>query len=85
MARQQTISTQRLKLKVGKQVEVIIDSKTDDGYLARSMADAPEIDGFVYIRNESDMQDSDLKIGTRATVHITGSDEYDLYAKFVSR
>lgn len=65
MARQQMISTERLELKVGKQFEVILDSKTEEGYLARSMADAPDIDGLVYIRNESGFHDSGLKIGTR--------------------
>lgn len=65
MARQQMISTERLELKVGKQFEVILDSKTEEGYLARSMADAPDIDGLVYIRNESGLHDSGLKIGTR--------------------
>ena len=83
MARQQMISMERLELKVGKQLEVILDSRTDGGYLARSMADAPDIDGLVYIRNESGLHDSELKIGTRTTVQITDSDEYDLYAECV--
>ena len=83
MVRQQMISTKRLELKVGKQLEVILDSKTDEGYLARSMTDAPEIDGLVSIRNESGLHDSELKIGTRTAVQITDSDEYDLYAECV--
>lgn len=53
MKLQQEISSQNGKNKIGKEYEVLIESKTFDGkyYVARSYMDVPEIDGFVYIKN----------------------------------
>ncbi|SDR94271.1 ribosomal protein S12 methylthiotransferase [Halopseudomonas sabulinigri] len=75
MAHQQAISTARLQQKVGKTIQVIIDEVDEEGPIARSMADAPEIDGNVYIDT-----DEVLKPGDLVTVTVTDADEYDLWA-----
>jgi len=75
MRKQQEISAKKLKQRVGEELLVLVEQKTDDGYVARSYADAPEIDGQVYI----DTQRS-LDIGEFYQVQVIGSDEYDCYA-----
>ena len=70
---QQVISAARLKAKVGRTVPVIVDEKTENGYIGRSSADAPEIDGAVHVTGK------DLKQGDIINVKITRSDEYDLF------
>ena len=52
MEKQQRISRHRLALKIGRRLEAIIDEKNEEGYLARSSADAPEIDGVVYVETD---------------------------------
>ncbi len=76
MAHQQAISTERLARRVGKEIEVLIDEVDEDGAIGRSSADAPEIDGCVYVDSESV-----LKPGDKVRVRVTDSDEYDLWAE----
>ncbi len=76
MAHQQAISSARLQQKIGKTIQVIIDQVDDEGPIGRSMADAPEIDGNVYLDT-----DEDLKPGDIVSVVVTDADEYDLWAK----
>ena len=76
MAHQQAISSARLQQKIGKTIQVIIDEVDDEGPIGRSMADAPEIDGNVYLDT-----DEDLKPGDIVSVVVTDADEYDLWAK----
>lgn len=78
MELQQGISTERLKLKVGKTIPVIIDSMADKGFIGRSQGDAPDIDGVVHVTGK------DLKQGDIIDVKITKSDEYDLFGKAVA-
>lgn len=75
MALQQTISAERLALKVGREIDVLIDEVDEDGAVGRSAADAPEIDGCVYVSS-----DKPLKAGDMVRVRVTDSDEYDLWA-----
>ena len=77
MLAQQRISAERLSARVGKHLQVLVESAADSGagYAARSYADAPEIDGLVHIDS-----DTPLAIGEFCEVEITGADEYDLYA-----
>ncbi|MER0202287.1 MAG: 30S ribosomal protein S12 methylthiotransferase RimO [Nitrosomonas sp.] len=75
MELQEEISSQRLAAKVGKTMTVMIDQVTDDGVIARSSADAPEIDGLVYVEEAGDVQPGDF-----IEVEITGSDAHDLFA-----
>ena len=76
MAHQQAISTARLARKVGKEIEVLIDEVDEDGAIGRSSADAPEIDGCVYVDSQVT-----LKPGDKVRVRVTDSDEYDLWAE----
>ena len=79
MALQATISAQRLQGKIGRTLTVLVDGHDDDGTaMARSTADAPEIDGVVYIENGGA-----LPVGEFAPVRIVGADEHDLIAETV--
>ncbi len=49
MATQQRISAARLQAKVGRTIKVLIDEVDEEGAIGRSFADAPEIDGAVYL------------------------------------
>jgi ribosomal protein S12 methylthiotransferase len=78
MRHQQAISRLKLKSRIGQQMAVLVDEPYDKGWVARSYADAPEIDGEVFIQTE-------LKLhpGQFIDVRITDSDEYDLYAELI--
>ncbi|WP_254277434.1 30S ribosomal protein S12 methylthiotransferase RimO [Halomonas sp. 3H] len=79
MAHQQQISAARLQAKVGREIEVLIDEITDEGPIGRSHADAPEIDGMVFIESEQA-----LSPGQVVRARVTNADEYDLWAEVVS-
>ncbi|RDF08289.1 30S ribosomal protein S12 methylthiotransferase RimO [Haemophilus sputorum] len=76
MQLQQEISSARLQQKIGKTLAVIVDEIDEDGIIGRSMADAPEIDGVVYVDNLSEMA---VKVGDVISVKIHQADEYDLW------
>ncbi len=78
MEKQQAISTARLAAKVGTKQVVIIDEVDEEGAIGRSTADAPEIDGLVYLNEEFDVAPGDI-----VEVEITHSDEYDLWGEIV--
>jgi ribosomal protein S12 methylthiotransferase len=78
MTAQQVISARRLQTRVGKDVQVIIDERDGEQALGRSMADAPEIDGRVYLPAGKGAKQ--LKPGTIVTARVTAADEYDLWA-----
>ncbi len=80
MQLQQRISAERLQQKVGSTMPVMIDLVEEEGFTARSMADAPEIDGQVYVTHANDGR---LKAGDIVNVRITDADEYDLWAELV--
>jgi len=75
MQRQEAISGQRLARKAGRTLTVLVDEVGDDGAIARSSADAPEIDGRVYVERAAR-----LKAGEFADVRITRTDAHDLWA-----
>ncbi|MFA6014914.1 MAG: 30S ribosomal protein S12 methylthiotransferase RimO [Gallionellaceae bacterium] len=75
---QEEISAEKLAKKVGKTIKVLVDDVDEEGSIARSAADAPEIDGLVYINGEN------LEVGEFVTVRITDSDEHDLWGEVVS-
>jgi ribosomal protein S12 methylthiotransferase len=74
MARQQKISARRLKRKVGTRQQIIIDEVGPTVARGRSKADAPEIDGSVYLSSRRP-----LKVGEIVTARIERADEYDLH------
>ena len=76
MLKQQAISTLKLQQRIGQKLTVLIESATDEGYQARSYADAPEIDGLVHIQTDNSMSPGEFQ-----EVEIVAADEYDLYAR----
>ncbi|MCF5890300.1 30S ribosomal protein S12 methylthiotransferase RimO [Aeromonas veronii] len=79
MELQQQVSIRKLARKVGQKMTVIIDEVDEEGATGRSFADAPEIDGLVYLNGETG-----LKPGDMVKVRIDESDEYDLWASLIS-
>jgi ribosomal protein S12 methylthiotransferase len=72
---QQRISSARLQAKIGEEIDVLIDEVTDEEAIGRSKADAPEIDGKVYLQYPEGLQPGDV-----VTVTVEDADDYDLYA-----
>jgi len=70
------ISSEKLAARVGRTMRVLVDMVDDEGAIARSAADAPEIDGTVRI-----LKPGKLQAGDWADVEITGADAYDLTAR----
>ncbi len=78
MALQESISAAKLQHKVGKTLTVLIDNAEAGTAVARSMADAPEIDGVVSIEGAPG-----LKSGDFCRVRITRAGEHDLWGQLV--
>ena len=76
MAKQAEISSAKLKRKVGKTLTALVDHVDGDGAIARTSADAPEIDGVVRIRDGHT-----LKPGQFVDVRIEAADEHDLLGR----
>ena len=76
MLLQEEISEERLKRKIGKTITVLVDEVDEEGAIARSSADAPDIDGLVYIEDGQR-----LSVGDFVEVKVTDSDEHDLWAR----
>lgn len=74
MTLQQDISSQKLKQRVGYEMQVLIDRVENGVAVGRTYADAPEIDGLVHVQNGESLSAGDL-----VYVEITDSDDYDLY------
>ena len=82
MQLQEKISARRLKAKVGKTLRVLVDEIDEQGQaIARSSADAPEIDGLVYIESAGGLKAGDLRVGEFADVKINKADTHDLWAR----
>ncbi len=75
---QANISAAKLSAQIGKRMTVLTDDTGEDFTIARSYADAPEIDGVVFIEGER------LESGQFAEVEITHSSEHDLWGQLVS-
>jgi ribosomal protein S12 methylthiotransferase len=69
------ISAAKLKKKIGRRLTVLVDEVGADGAVARSAADAPEIDGLVRVADGRS-----LKPGQFVEVRVTGADAHDLEA-----
>ena len=76
MTAQAAISAAKLQQRIGQRMTVLVDDVTDEGHVARSYADAPDIDGVVMIKGVEK-----AKAGDFMTVDITAADEHDLYAR----
>jgi ribosomal protein S12 methylthiotransferase len=75
MQHQEDISTQRLERKIGRRITVLVDEIDEEGAIARSTGDAPDIDGLVYVTDGHD-----LTVGEFAEVTVNDCDVHDLYA-----
>ncbi|GLR63788.1 30S ribosomal protein S12 methylthiotransferase RimO [Marinospirillum insulare] len=80
MEKQAQISAIKLQQKIGKTLEVLVDEVGDDGAAARTQADAPEIDGQIFLLGASH-----LKPGQRVQVEVTEADEHDLWGRLVEQ
>ncbi|MEQ1838418.1 MAG: 30S ribosomal protein S12 methylthiotransferase RimO [Candidatus Nitrotoga sp.] len=78
MQLQEKISEAKLQRKIGKIITVLVDEVDDEGAIARSAADAPEIDGVVYV-----IDGESLKVGDLVEVRVTDSDVHDLWAETI--
>ena len=79
---QQEISAAKLKQRIGQTMTVLVDDLEDEFpvAVARSYADAPEIDGHVFVE---DIDRHTIKAGDLLEVEITDADEYDLFARLI--
>ncbi len=75
---QEDISAELLAAKIGREITVLVDAVDDEGALARSSADAPEIDGLVIIDQYFDAEPGDF-----LQVRVVDADEHDLYAEAI--
>jgi ribosomal protein S12 methylthiotransferase len=75
MGLQQEISAARMRAKVGSTIEILIDEADESGAIGRSRADAPEIDGRVYLEGATG-----LKPGDFVEAEVSAADDYDLWA-----
>ncbi|WP_404359841.1 30S ribosomal protein S12 methylthiotransferase RimO [Methylotuvimicrobium sp. KM1] len=78
MEHQAQISAAKLRRRIGRVETVIIDEVVEEGAVARSKADAPEIDGQVFIDGAVH-----LKVGDFAAVEMEESDEHDFWARLI--
>ncbi|MBI2305690.1 MAG: 30S ribosomal protein S12 methylthiotransferase RimO [Rhodocyclales bacterium] len=76
MELQEDISAELMAAKIGREIEVLVDEVDDEGAIARSKADAPEIDGLVYLDGVFDVEPGDF-----LTVRVVDTDAHDLYAE----
>jgi ribosomal protein S12 methylthiotransferase len=76
MQAQQKISEQRLTRFKGQTIDALVDSVKGSRAIARSYADAPEIDGVVHVKEASG-----VKAGDFVKVQVTKTDAYDLHGK----
>lgn len=75
MEKQQAISTKKLQQRIGSSMQVLIDEVDEEGAIGRTVADAPEIDGMVYLNGECGLEPGQL-----VEAEIEHADEYDLWA-----
>jgi ribosomal protein S12 methylthiotransferase len=74
---QAEISYNKLQAKRGRVIEVLVDEVQEEQVIARSNADAPEIDGLVYLPYHPE-----VKVGDMLEVTVIDSDHYDLFADY---
>ncbi|MEF8755791.1 MAG: 30S ribosomal protein S12 methylthiotransferase RimO [Accumulibacter sp.] len=79
MELQEDISAELLAAKIGREIDVLVDEVDDEGTIARSAADAPEIDGLVFINDHFAAAPGDF-----LRVRVVDADEHDLYAELLA-
>jgi ribosomal protein S12 methylthiotransferase len=84
MEKAASISSARLRARIGSEVDVLIDSVDDGSIVARSAAEAPDVDGVIRVKQiKKSGNKLPPKMGDIARVRITGSDEHDLSGQMV--
>ncbi len=88
MQTQQAISAKRRRLQVGKVVTALVDDINGDGAVTRTAADAPEIDGNLFVAPGDSISarqrfQKNAKVGNLVRVKVTGSDAHDLWGELV--
>lgn len=78
MQLQQQISTKKLQQRIGTRMKVLIDEVDEEGAIGRTYADAPEVDGVVYLNEVTNVNPGDW-----VDVMIEHADEYDLWGSLV--
>lgn len=78
MGVQRAVSSHVLASRIGKTIDVLVDDVDEEGAIARSAWDAPEVDGCVFLNGATD-----VKIGDKLRVKIGHADEYDLWGEVV--
>jgi ribosomal protein S12 methylthiotransferase len=73
---QADISADLLAAKIGREIDVLVDEVDEEGTIARSAADAPEIDGLVFLNDHFDAEPGDF-----LRVCVVDADAHDLYAE----
>jgi ribosomal protein S12 methylthiotransferase len=75
---QEDISAELLAAKIGREITVLVDEVDDEGTIARSSSDAPEIDGLVFVDGCFEAEPGDF-----LQVRVVDADEHDLYAELL--
>jgi ribosomal protein S12 methylthiotransferase len=90
MERAAAISARRLAARIGQSVRVLVDEVSENGALARSAAEAPQIDGVVRIANApgkkrvGEGKAPALRAGEFAEVELVAADAYDLTGRLTA-
>ena len=82
MELQETISYERMQQKVGRTLRVIVDETVRGGAVARSTADAPEIDGVVYVQKPKGSRKK-LTPGDFIDIEVLDADAHDLWGEWL--
>ena len=80
MAAQQRVSEELLAEKVGREIDVLVDSVDENGVIGRSKWDAPEIDGSVFLNGQAGIRPGDM-----IRARVQRADAYDLWAERVAQ
>jgi ribosomal protein S12 methylthiotransferase len=72
---QQDVSTKRMAAKIGSRIEIIVDEVDEEGAIGRSTADAPDIDGAVFLNGDIGVAAGDI-----VQVEVEHAEDYDLWA-----
>ena len=80
MQTQAEISAAKLEPKIGQTIDVLIDEIDQEGAIGRSFADAPEIDGQVYLDGALDLQPGQI-----VSARVLDASDYDLWAERIDR
>ncbi len=85
METQTKISLAKLKNKIGREIDVLVDMVSRDGVVGRSSADAPEIDGQVHVHSNNKTALKNIKPGDIIRARVADTNEHDLIAALIEK